>query len=140
MSNARAGFTAVFVAGLLAASCGGGGYGGGSSSPTNASAPAPTTTGTTTGAADVVITIAGMSFTPSNVVLQAGQTVAWKNNDTIGHTATQDGGGFDTGMIPSGGTSKAITITDPTALKYHCSVHPGMVGSLNGSTGGGGGY
>jgi plastocyanin len=140
MSNARAGFTAVFVAGLLAASCGGGGYGGASSSPTNASAPAPTTTGTTTGSADVVITIAGMSFSPSNVVVQAGQTVAWKNNDSMAHSATQDGGGFDTGTIASGGTSKPITISDPGALKYHCSFHNGMAGSLNGATGGGGGY
>ena len=140
MSNARTGFTAVFAAGLLAVGCGGGGYGGGSSSPTYGTPTTPTTTGTTTGSADVVITIAGMSFSPSNVVVQAGQSVAWKNNDSMAHTATQDGGAFDTGTIPGGGTSRSITINDTTALKYHCSFHAGMTGALNGTSGGGGGY
>lgn len=137
MSSARSGITAVFAAGLLAVSCGGGG---GASPTSYSSAPAADTTPSTpAGSADVVITIAGMSFTPSNVVVQAGQTVAWKNNDSMAHTATQDGGGFDTGTIPVGATSKPVKITDTTALKYHCSFHSGMNGSVNGSTGGGGG-
>jgi plastocyanin len=125
---------ATFAAGLLAAGCGGGGYGGGTSSM-------PTSSGTTTGASstpDVVITIAGMSFTPSSVTVQSGQTVVWKNTDSIAHTATQHGGGFDTGAIPAGATSKAIAITGTGALHYHCEVHPVMVGSLNGTSTGGG--
>jgi len=54
---------------------------------------------------------------------------------------TQDGGTFDTGPIPAGATSAAITISSTAALKYHCVFHPGMVASVNGGTsGGGGGY
>jgi plastocyanin len=141
MSNARAGITAVLAAGLLAVSCGGGGggsYGSGGTTPTSG-----TPAGSTTGAAstpDVVITIAGMSFSPSNVAVKDGQTVAWKNDDTMAHTATQDGGGFDTGAIAAGATSKPITITGTGAFKYHCTYHPGMTGALNGAADGGTGY
>jgi plastocyanin len=141
MSNGRAGITAVFAAGLLAVSCGGGGsgsYGGGGTTPTSGTPAGSTTAAATT--PDVVITIAGMSFTPNSVAVKAGQTVAWKNDDTMAHTATQDGGGFDTGAIPAGSTSKPVVISDSGALKYHCTFHPGMVGALNGTADGGNGY
>lgn len=140
MSKGRAGSLAAFAAGMLMVSCGGGGggggYGGGNPAAPSAPTPAPSPAG-----ADVVITIAGMSFSPNSVAVQAGQTVAWKNADAVSHSATQDSGTFDTGPIPAGATSKAITISNTTALKYHCMFHPGMVASLNGgSSGGGGGY
>ena len=140
MSRTMAGSLAVLAAGWLTASCGGGGGNGNTTMPTGAtgatSTPSPSAT------ADVVITIAGMSFSPSTIAVQAGQTVAWKNTDTITHTATADGGAFDTGAIPAGGTSRPIMISSAGALQYHCSIHPSMVGALNGtaSGGGGGGY
>ena len=110
----------LILAVLLAPSCGGGG-----SSP---STPAnPTTTTTTvppaTGTADLVIS-------PANATLRVGQTVAWRNNDTDLHTATQDGGRFNTGNITRGATSAPIAMAAAGAFPYHCSLHPGMVGSL----------
>ena len=137
MSRTMAGSLAVLAAGWLTASCGGGGGNGNTTMPTGAtgatSTPSPSAT------ADVVITIAGMSFSPSTIAVQAGQTVAWKNTDTITHTATADGGSFDTGAIPAGGTSRPIMISSAGALQYHCSVHPSMIASLNGTASGGGG-
>ncbi len=132
MSNAHAGIAVLFAAALVAVSCGGGG--GSSTPPTSSTATGSTTDGNTP-SADVVITIAGMAFNPNKVTVTAGQTVAWKNDDSMAHTATQDQGAFDTGTIPPGATSKAITISGTSALTYHCSVHPGMVGALNGSAG-----
>ena len=137
MSTGRAGGLAAFAAGLLMAGCGGGGGGGYGSSPTAASAPTPAPSPSAT--ADVVATIAGMSFSPNNVTVEAGQTVAWKNNDAIAHSATQDGGTFDTGPIAAGATSAPVKITSTASLKYHCMFHPGMVADLNRSGGGGGG-
>lgn len=120
--------TAV-VAGLTAAvACGGGGYG---SNPT----PMPTATPGTgaTGSADVTITINGMlgsaSFTPNPAVVKAGQTVAWRNADSIAHTAT--GSGFDTGAVGPGQTSRSISFTTAGSVDYHCSFHPSMVGTLS---------
>jgi plastocyanin len=90
------------------------------------------------GSAAVVITIVGMngnqSFSPDPANVPAGQTVAWKNTDSITHHIVMDGGGFDTGDIPPGATS--ISITAPSgAVSYHCSIHPTMVGGFNGSSG-----
>lgn len=103
-------------------------------SPT--AAPTPTPSGTTGGtSAPVVITIGGMlgaqSFTPSPATVSVGQSVSWKNGDSVAHTATQDGsGGFDTGSIAPGATSAPITMTVAGTFGYHCSIHPSMTGSL----------
>jgi plastocyanin len=122
---------AVLILALLAPSCGGS-----SSTPT---APAnPTTTTTTvppaTGTADLVISIlgdqGGMSFSPATATLRVGQTVAWRNNDTDVHTATDNGGRFNTGTVTRGATSAPIAMTAAGAFPYHCSFHPGMVATL----------
>ncbi len=112
------------IAGGLVAACGS------SSAPT-----APSGGGGGGGTANVVITIVGMngnqSFSPNPGTVKAGQTVAWKNNDVITHTATADSGAFDTGAIPPGGTSNPITMSTAGSFGYHCSIHPTMTGTLN---------
>jgi len=84
--------------------------------------------------ADLVIDIQGsrgpQSFTPSPVWVRAGQTVAWHNADGAPHTATQDGGGFDTGPIAPGAVSAPIVMGSPGVLAYHCTFHPTMSGQL----------
>jgi plastocyanin len=72
-----------------------------------------------------------MSFAPATASLRVGQQVRWHNADTETHTATQDGGGFDTGLIRPGATSAPITVTNPGTLRYHCEIHLSMVGALN---------
>jgi plastocyanin len=72
-----------------------------------------------------------MSFAPATASLQVGQQVRWHNTDSIVHTATQNGGGFDTGLISPGATTAPITVSVPGTLNYHCEVHPSMVGALN---------
>ena len=59
-----------------------------------------------------------------------GQPIRWRNADSIAHTATQDGGGFDTGAIAPGETSAPITLAAPGQVFYHCSFHPTMQGTL----------
>jgi plastocyanin len=72
-----------------------------------------------------------MSFSPATASLQVGQQVRWHNADAITHTATQNGGGFDTGFIRPGGTSAPITVSTAGRIDYHCEIHPSMVGALN---------
>jgi plastocyanin len=103
---------------------------GGSSSPVAAT---PVTGGGGGGGgvtADVTITISGFSFSPNPASVKVGQTVVWHNGDSVTHTATADGGAFDTGAIAPGATSGPITMSAAGSLAYHCAVHPGMVGSL----------
>jgi plastocyanin len=85
--------------------------------------------------ADVTITIQGQnganSFAPNPSTMKVGQKVAWRNADTTTHTATQDGtGGFATGNVASGATSTPITMNTAGTFTYHCTIHPGMVGTL----------
>jgi plastocyanin len=117
------------AAGLAAAvACGGSGY---SSNPTPVATPTPGGGGG--GTADVTITINSMnganSFSPNPAAVKVGQKVAWRNADSITHTAT--GNGFDTGGVGGGATSAPITITTAGNLDYHCSIHPSMVGTLS---------
>jgi plastocyanin len=115
----RAGALALVLlsGGLLALSCG-------SSTPSSPSG----------GAADVMITINGingtMSFSPASATLKVGQTVAWRNADSITHAPIQDTGVFDVGDVPGGSTSAAIKMGTAGTFGYHCAIHPVMVGSL----------
>jgi plastocyanin len=84
------------------------------------------------GGADVTISIRGQvapNYAPSPDTVTAGQTVAWKNNDSITHNAT-DGGGISTGNVGSGATSAAIAMNTVGTFVYHCTIHPGMTGTL----------
>jgi plastocyanin len=96
---------------------------GSSSTPTS-----PTTT------ADVTVSIAGnlgaQSFVPNPVAMRVGQTISWKNADSITHDATQDGSGFTTGNVSAGATSSPIMMSTAGTFTYHCAIHPGMVGTI----------
>ena len=108
---------------MIPVACGGGGYG----SPPTSIPPAP---------ADVTITITGnagsMSYDPSPATVRVGQTVAWRNADTLPHTASQTGSsGFDTGTVAVGATSAPIRITAAGSLDYFCRIHPAMRARLD---------
>jgi plastocyanin len=124
------GILAVVAGVAVAVACGGSGY---SSSPSPMPTPTPAPTGGGGGSADVTITIngesGGMSFSPASAAVKVGQTVAWRNADSITHTAT--GTSFDTGAIGAGRTSAPITVTAAGNVGYHCTIHPSMVGTLN---------
>jgi plastocyanin len=86
-------------------------------------------------AADVTIEIVAdngnLSFSPNPGVARVGQTVAWHNAmPSMTHTATADGGAFDTGNLAPGATSSPITMSTAGSFPYHCGIHPSMVGTL----------
>ncbi len=62
--------------------------------------------------------------------MTAGQTVAWHNADSTAHTATQDSGQFNTGTINGGANSDPVTMGTRGTFTYHCTIHPGMVGTI----------
>ncbi len=112
----------------------------------NSSPTSPGGGGGGMGGASVVITIVAntgsQSFSPNPATVGSGQTVAWRNSDTTTHHIVQDGGGFDTGNLAPGAMSAAFNV-GAGAMSYHCSIHPSMVGGINGSSGtnpGGPGY
>jgi plastocyanin len=111
----------IFLSGASAAI----GCGSSSSSPS---------TPTTNTSADVTITIQGnrgnQSFSPEPATMRVGQTVAWRNADSITHNATQDANRFATSNLSAGATSPPLAMTTAGTFTYHCTIHPGMVGTL----------
>lgn len=120
---------ALLVLAVTFTACGGSYSNPASPSPNPSPTPPPNT------GADLVITIVGMngnqSFSPDPGSLAVGKTVAFYNADGVVHTATANGGAFDTGNIAPGAVSALITVTAVGSFAYHCVLHPTMVGTLN---------
>lgn len=94
------------------------------------STPPPTTTTTPTPTASAtLVTIQGFAFRPSTLAVHVGDTVTWQNGDSTAHTATSDTNVWDTGTIGSG-EAKTFTFTRAGSFPYHCSFHPGMMGTI----------
>jgi plastocyanin len=74
-------------------------------------------------------TLTNTAFSPNPVTVAVGTIVAWTNNDTTAHDIKADSGGFATPIIqPSG--SAYVTMSTAGNFVYHCSIHPGMVGTI----------
>lgn len=117
------------------AACGGGSTNPSSPTPVAQTTPTPTTPGS--GPTTVTITITSnngvQSFSPNPASIQNGQLVVWRNADTVTHRVVLNDGSLDTGDLPPGASSAAISWV-AEAAQYHCSLHPTMVGSVNTST------
>ena len=80
-------------------------------------------------AASPAVSIAGFAFQPGKLGVVVGDTVTWTNNDGASHSATADGGAFDTGVL-AGGDSGSFTFTTAGTFAYHCKIHPRMTGTI----------
>ncbi len=74
------------------------------------------------------------AFTP-NPASFGGQTVAFKNNDSVSHRVILNDGSVDTGDIAPGATSRTVQMPG-TGTNYHCTIHPGMIGAVAAQSGG----
>lgn len=76
------------------------------------------------------VSIANLSFQPTNLTVASGTSVTWTNNDSMPHTVTADDGSFNSDTIQSGG-SFSHTFTTIGTVAYHCSFHGSMHGSIS---------
>jgi len=81
----------------------------------------------------VTVVIREFKFEPATVTVQAGDTVEWKNDDNVPHTATEDGEAqkpaFDSGAIQTGAAWRYIARKKGT-YNYICTFHPNMKGEV----------
>lgn len=75
------------------------------------------------------VTIQNMAFSPATMTIKVGDSITWTNQDLVNHTATADDNSFDTGTL-SNGQSKTITFAKAGTYKYHCTIHPKMLGTI----------
>jgi plastocyanin len=112
---------AAVAAGLILSACGGGG----SSTPIS---PGPNV---------LTITITrqngAQSFSP-NPASAGGQTVVFRNADSVVHRVLLNDGSIDTGNIAPGATSSEVQMPG-SGTNYHCALHPDMIGAVNATSG-----
>lgn len=81
----------------------------------------------------VTVVIRKFKFEPAAVTVQIGDTVEWKNEDIVPHTATADDEAqdpaFDSRTIQTGKAWRYIARKKGT-YTYSCTLHPNMSGRL----------
>ena len=92
-------------------------------------------------AAVKTVSIGDNFYSPRTISIKVGDTVTWRNDGAAPHSATADGGSFDTGVF-NGGQSRSETFSTAGSIPYFCTVHgqaqSGTV-EVRSSGGGGGG-
>jgi len=66
---------------------------------------------------------------PDELNVAVGTTVTWMNTDSISHTSTSNATGWNSGIVAPGGQFSFAFQTAGT-FPYHCTIHPGMVGTV----------
>jgi plastocyanin len=76
-------------------------------------------------------------FNPDPALIKIGDTVKWRNSDTVDHTIThgtsskdpQSGKLFDSGTLKPGKTFE-FKFTKAAIYDYYCALHPAMAGQV----------
>jgi plastocyanin len=111
------------------------GCGGGYSSPSTAPSPMPSPSTPPSGSSSPVAIPVGAAslgkgaYVPDDLNVAVGSTATWTNTDSISHTSTSDAAGWDSGIVAPGGQF-SFTFRAAGTFSYHCSIHPGMVGTV----------
>jgi plastocyanin len=105
------------------------GCGSGTSTSTPTTPSTPTISAATVTIQPAARTLATAAFTPNPVTVSQSGTVTWSNTDTTTHDMIADSGAWDSGRISPGGTFN-VTLGTRGSIPYHCSIHPGMVGTI----------
>ena len=114
----------------LGAGCGEG-YSSTPASPSPIASPTPAPVGPSssitipTGAS----TLGDRAYSPDEITVAVGSTVTWTNTDTVAHTSTSNGSGWNSGTIAPG-QQFSTTLQTAGTFAYHCAIHPGMVGTV----------
>lgn len=88
--------------------------------------PTPTTTAASA-ALQVIMT--NRTYVPQQIAIKVGDTITWVNQDAPQHDVVADNGEFKSSLFDRGGTF-SFTFTKAGTYPYHCSIHPGMVGTV----------
>jgi amicyanin len=80
-------------------------------------------------AADAEVKIDNFTFNPPRLVVKAGTTVTWDNDDDIPHTVVATAKAFRSKTLDTE-DKYSFTFTTPGTYEYFCSLHPHMTGSI----------
>jgi hypothetical protein len=87
-------------------------------------------TPTPTPAPDDAVLLSPISgFILEDLDIPPGTIVRWRNDDTALHSATDQGGQWDSGLLSLGQTWE-YEFTRPGRFRYYCFLHPNMVATI----------
>jgi plastocyanin len=113
----------------IAVSACGGGSGGGSTSTSGSSTPSSAAS-SSSGGGSVAIKMQNIAFSPNSSTVKVGEKVTWTNDDSTNHNVTATSGAdFKSKDFGNGGTF-SFTPDKAGTIKYVCTIHPGMTGTL----------
>ncbi|MFO1352458.1 MAG: cupredoxin family copper-binding protein [Gammaproteobacteria bacterium] len=75
------------------------------------------------------VEIKDFAFRPEMIIVRAGATVVWRNQDIVPHTATAQDASWDTGEIARS-ADQALRFEYPGRYAYRCRFHPAMHGVI----------
>jgi plastocyanin len=86
------------------------------------------------GGKPAAVSLKNIQFSPKALSVAKGTTVTWTNDDSVNHDVTKTGGpgpkfSSGSGNMAQGDTYKQ-KLTTPGTIKYVCTVHPGMAGTI----------
>lgn len=94
--------------------------------PTSTGAPAEKPAGSK---GKTTVTMKDIEFKPKDLQVKVGEKVTWVNEDPVEHNAVADDDEFKSELFSEGGTY-SYTPKEAGTIKYVCTVHPGMEGTL----------
>jgi plastocyanin len=96
-----------------------------------APAPAADPAVPVTATISIIGSFGDVAFLPNPVQAAIGNMVVWMNDDVrIHHIVLDDG--TDVGDVMPGQASAPLPLATADPIGYHCTLHPSMVGSING--------
>jgi amicyanin len=115
---------------VLVAACGNGGSSDTTATTaTTAPSSGSSTTASAGGGSEVKVIMTNRSYDPETVTIKVGDTVTWVNEDAPQHDVVADNGEFKSDLFDKGQTF-SFTFTKAGTYPYHCSIHPGMTGTV----------
>jgi plastocyanin len=76
-----------------------------------------------------VVLMKDIGFQPTELSVSRGDTIVWKNEDFVPHTATARDGSWDSKAI-NGDSSWRYVANEPGRHDYYCVFHPNMRGTI----------
>jgi plastocyanin len=87
------------------------------------------TTATTAAGSAAQVIMTNRAYDPQEITVKVGDTVTWVNQDAPKHDVVADNGEFESSLFDKG-QSFSYTFTKAGTYPYHCSIHPGMTGTV----------
>jgi plastocyanin len=71
-----------------------------------------------------------LKFNPASSTVKVGDVVEWDNSSGVAHNVTFDAYSSITSDNLSSGDTYQVKFTKAGTYQYHCTIHPGMDGTL----------